>query len=259
MKKTFIFSFLVLLFISFSGFRTKNPVYQNMLLQDPVKVDGRLLEWTDSLSQFNADAKLSYLAANNDSVFYLAVKTSDPHTIRKILTFGFSFGINKEGKKKPEIILTFPYIEPQRGTAAKPPTSTRPDFSKINQIQLAKAKGIIVNGLKGIIDGKIALKNEYGIDAAATIDSNNVFRYELSVPLHYLALDPTFKGELAYNFKINGLERTVLERGAGASRRYGYGGYGYPYDPYGYNNDVYQRKITDAVEFWEKFKLAGVK
>ncbi|WP_423148679.1 hypothetical protein [Rubrolithibacter danxiaensis] len=256
MKRSLIFSLLFTVFITSQGFSQKNDISKNQLLDRAIVIDGNFSEWNDSLRVYNPEANITYAVGNNDSTFYLAVKTADPQMIRKILTFGFSFSINKEGKKKPEITVTYPYIDRvAMPVAAKRPAGP-PDFNKLNKLQLAKVKGVIVKGLKELPDGNIALKNEYGIQATATIDDKNIFRYELSVPLQYLNLEASFDGTLAYNFKINGLERTVLERSP-RNRSYGYGGYGYGYGGYGYGDDVYRRKITDAIEFWEKYKLAG--
>lgn len=245
--------FLLLLFALAGNVNAqkKGEVRQNDYLQNDINVDGKLTEWTDSLKNFDARAKMHYVVGNNDSVLYLAVKTSDPLSIRKILIHGFSFMVNKETRKKVAPAVIFPYVDRTNFGANRPrPTGTP---VKMNQQVLAQAKGVVTSGFKDIIDGNVSLQNEYGIKAASTIDDKNVFRYELAIPLNQLELGKDSKNILTYSFRINGIERTVIQRGIGS--RLGSYGYG-PYGSYPYGSDTYARTISEAVEFREKYTLA---
>ncbi len=250
MKKPLFF----LLLIAFAGnlnAQKKGEVNQNEYLVNNINIDGKLTEWNDSLKNFRPQAKLSYVVANNDSVLFLAVKISDPTAIRKLLIHGFTFMINKEAKKKQGPAVIFPYVDKTDfGANRLRPTGTP---VKMNQQVLAQVKGVVTRGFKTIIDGNVSLQNEYGIKAASSIDDKNVFRYELAIPLEHLELDKDSKNTLAYQFRINGIERTVIQRGIGS--RLGSYGYG-PYGGYPYGSDTYARTISEAVEFWEKYSLA---
>ena len=247
--KKIIFFLVAIAIVSTSSAQKKGEIHKNLYLNNDFSIDGKLNEWSDSLQNTNSQSKLSYVVANNDTALYVAVKTSDPNTIRKILIHGFTFMINKSAKKTPGPAVIFPYVDRTDFGANQPKPTGTP--VKMNQHVLSQVRGVVTRDFKGIIDGKVSLQNEYGIKAASSIDDKNVFRYELSIPLAHLELNKDFAEALSYQFRINGIERTVMQRGIGSRlNSYGYGPYG------SYPDDTYARKITDAVEFWARYTLA---
>jgi hypothetical protein len=257
MKKSFQLIIIALLLTHYiTSAQSKNEVIKNTYITHLIKVDGNLVEWADSLNYYDAASKLSYSLGNDNNNLYLAVKTSDPQSIRKILSFGISFSVNKDGKKKEGPTVNFPVVDRsairtmiQKAQQANQKT----DPTKMNQQIVVKINGIQVTNFTEILDGNISLSNEYGIKAAAALDDKNVFRYELAIPLTLLDLNPESKNILAYNFKLNGMQRTVMEQSA--PRRRNYGGYGYGSYDYG-DRRAYPRTISETVDFWVKATLA---
>lgn len=266
-KRSFFIAPLLLLALLGTAFgQKKNQVFQNRYLSR-VKTDGNLSEWGDSLQAYNPATHLAYAVANDDQNLYVAIKTSDPVEIRKISNFGFSFSVNTGRRKRPESSLTFPLLKKQgmEPTAGPLPSRGRApensgkggkaDPDKRTRAIITHAAGFEVQGFAQIPDGAVSIDNEYGIRAGAAIDSAGVLKCELAIPLNMIALSSGLKSPVYYNFKVNGLTRTVLQRGM-SRPGYGYGyGYGYSY-PYG-DNGTYKRTISDSKDFWVRYTLAN--
>ena len=251
MTKRFIVLTVLTLLMSIELSAQKNPVSQNIFITEAIEIDADLKDWGDSLKNYNPVTKLNYEIGNDKQNLYLAVKTADQATIRKILSFGFSFSVNTEGKKKLGPTVTFPVIDHiavRRALSENKTAVQKGNESKINNVVLSKIKGIQVTGFKSLLDGDIALKNEYGVQAAATIDEQNSFVMELTIPLRLLELSADSKNVLAYNLKANGLQRTVIQqspmRGLGRYGGYGYWNYGYG------ERETYKSTVSESVQFW---------
>lgn len=258
MRSVFLLLTALIASISNQSFAQKNEVQANKYFAEGITIDGSLSEWGDSLKAYDAESMLRYDLGNDQSNLYVAIQSSDPITIRKILTFGFSFAVNKDGKKKPAQTITFPVIDHIAVRSAMPttkPTGSKTETIKLNQLIISKTKGIRVDRFKEMVDGTISLNNEYGVKGKAVITDSNTLKLELAVPLRLLDLPSDYKEAFASHFRVNGQERTVLEQGPmrRMGRYGGYGGYGYGYGGYGYGErEVYKRTITDAKEFWTK-------
>lgn len=262
MNRAVVFSLLFGIIWGISPLKAqkRGDALKNRYITKEIKPDGDLSDWTDSLQNYQAAAKLHYDAGNDEENLYIAVKTSDLQTIRKILSFGFSFSVNTEAKKRSGPVVTFPVVdrialrsEMEENARSK----KRLDINTLNQQILSKTFGINVQGFKALLDGNIALNNEYGIKAGAALSDSGVFTYELVIPLKRLGLDVENKNELAYNFRVNGVQRTVIEQGLPSMGRYGMYGYGYGGYGYGYGrSEPYKRTISETVEFWVKYTLS---
>ena len=261
MRSTFLLLTLIVFVVCSSSFAQKNEVQTNKYLADGIKVDGDLKEWGDSLETYDPETMLHYNVGNDQTNLYLAIQSSDPVTIRKILTYGFSFAVNKEAKKKASPTITFPVIDHIAVRSAMPatkPSGSKNETIKLNQLIISKTKGIRVDRIKEMLDGTISLNNEYGLKAKAIITDSNTLKLELAVPLRLMDIPLNYNETFACHFKVNGAERTVLEQGP-MRRRGGYGGYGYGYGGYGYGErEVYRRTITESKEFWTKFILSTI-
>jgi hypothetical protein len=259
MRLTFLLSAIIVFLVSDNTLAQKNEATANKYLPAGINVDGNLTEWGDSLKTYDPATTLRYDVGNDQTNLYLAIQTSDPVSIRKVLTFGFSFSINKEAKKKPGPTVTFPVIDHVAVRSAMPktkPTGKKEEVIKLNQLIMSKANGIKIERFAQIVDGVISLTNEYGMKGKAVITDSNTLKMELAIPLHLLDIPSDYKEAFTYNFRVNGPQRTVLEQGP-MRRMGGYGGYGYGYGGYGYGErEVYKRTISETKEFWAKYILA---
>lgn len=207
----------------------------SVFVSGPVKIDGKLNEWQDSLQAFNRAALIGYTIANDNRNLYLIIKSSDAINSAKILAGGISLTINTEAKKKEKeaFNITFPVINtvsratPQRGSSGmtggqrqmqggglrqtdrgsqvqRKSKGTDSVIIERRKAQIAQFKEIKVFGFQEIQDSLISIYNEYGIKVAAGYDTQGSLNYELAVPLKLLDLTADSKKELAYNIKING-------------------------------------------------------
>src|SRR5690606_13235566 len=103
--------FFFCLIVNYLQAQKKNDILKNDFISNPIRVDGELADWPDSLNYYHAASKLHYNAGNDNTNLYIAVKTSDPAGIRKILSFGFTFGVNTDNRKKGDAAVTFPIVD----------------------------------------------------------------------------------------------------------------------------------------------------
>lgn len=185
----------------------KADIQPNDLPPAGLKVDGNLSEWDQKAFVTEDDTKLSYIISNDSENLYLSLKTSDKEKVTKIISRGISFTVNKDAKKKDGASITYPVTKPQKAQIA--PGNLNQSF----QTRLAESGEIRVRGLQSIMDGGIAVINEYGIRAAAALDSANLFTYELAVPLQQLGLSASSFNPFAVNIRINGIVMPRLQTG----------------------------------------------
>lgn len=205
----------------------KGDVQENTAAPSAVRVDGELSEWDAARFITDEDTRLSYLISNDDRNLYLTLKTSDREKVSKIIARGITFTVNTDGKKKEGPALTFP-----ASRLARPSGSKTSDPAGMLRERLASAKEIRISGLKSIRDGGVSTENEYGIRAAAALDSALSYTYELAVPLDQLNLAGPVSSPLAINIRINGIVPPKVQAGPRSPyesmRRGGYGRASFP-------------------------------
>jgi len=212
-------------------------------LQGPptnINVDGDLKEWGDSLRYYNDEKKLNYALANDKDYLYAAIRVSDRLDKMKALNAGITLTIDPKGKKKDSFALTFPLAAPgEKPEFPKPKDDngeiTQADRDELMRERITKLRYIKVVGFKDIEDDMITTSNTYGIKTAINYDANGDLVYEAAIPLSFFhAGSETFKSEWAFNFKINGFQRSTgggtgegdHDSGFGGGGRGGRGGMG---------------------------------
>ena len=256
--------------------KTQNVQIGNLWAPTAVKIDGKLTEWGESLKAYTKNVQLWYTIANDDKNIYLAIKSTDLDNNNKILAGGISFTLNTEGKKKTKnaFTITFPIIKRagggraghggRRGGFGQDDT---PDTAAIVTQQnqtLATGKEISAIGFADITDTLVSIYNEYGIKAAANIDSKGVLVCELAVPLSLLKMVAGDQKELAYNIKINGLQLSGgggfgggnSFGGGGGHNGGGGGGGGFGGGGFGGGKSADVSDMMSPTDFWGKYTLA---
>ena len=273
--------------ISVNAQKKQKDVQENsVFVSVPIKIDGKLNDWQDTLQAFNRTTLLGYTIANDEKNIYLVIKSPDPANHIKILAGGITFTINTEGKKKDKeaFIVTFPVInttappqgqrgqvmpggQRQQGQGAQVQRQSQgTDASAIERRkqQLTQFKEIKVFGFNEITDSLISIYNEYGIKVATSFDTKGNFIYELAVPLKSLDLKTGNKNELSYNIKINGRQfgGRGFGGGFGGNQAGGFGdgggrgGAGGGFGAYQGGENRANISIADSVDFWGKYSLA---
>lgn len=242
-KPEFTFSLSGCFFITLAMLlmlNNRSAVAQKTLALPPppahVNIDGGLTEWGDSLKYYNRDARINYTLANDSTMIYLALRIYERSQQTRIISAGFSFGINSKGKKKEMYCITYPYVEPgtvKPGNVKKllsdNDSTNRPSKLMQEQIneKLVTLTQIKATGFKNVEYDIITTRNTYGIKAALRFDQFGVLLYEMEIPL---SLFPEyFTGSKAWYFhmKINGITRpNGSTPGSGAMDGKGLGGRG---------------------------------
>lgn len=179
-----------------------------------VKIDGKLLEWTDNLEAFNKSTMLNYTLANDDKNLYLIIKSSDVVNNNKIIGGGISFIVNTKGAKKgqDQYSITYPVLtradirNAAKGWANQKFTPNQRDSAILDlrtKITLSMDE-IKIGGFHEVTDSLISIYNEYGIKTTSSFDAKGAFIYELALPLKLLNLSQQ-NNEFSYHISVNGV------------------------------------------------------
>lgn len=244
-----------------------------------IKIDGKNFEWKDTDFSVNKRTSLSYIISNDEKNLYLIVKSTDLANNSKIMAGGITFSINLDGKKKEEqsLTLTYPVAVPFTrgqgggrvvrmgfpGGGAPQDKKQRDSFMVARQkTQLAAAKEIKIKGFKNTTDTLIAIYNEYGIKAFASINNDYAYFYEVAIPLTELGISVAAAAEFAYNIKLNGLQLPNFDAGGGGGGggRGGFGGGGGNFrvgtPGGGGRGSMDFQAMLSPTDFWGKYTLA---
>lgn len=202
---------------------------------DAVVVDGDLADWGDTLLNEYASQGLQYQIKNDGTHVYVAMRVQDMDRQMQVLSQGFSFMVNTEGRKRPGPTVVYPIADRLSfRSIMSADNEDRPDDMRKGGLQAIRA--IYVLRFDDILDGQISLDNQYGIQAEALIDSTDALCFEAKIPLRRLGISIDQNQRLAFNVKINGM---IAPRGNTNTRPMGRGGYyGYPYSYGGYGRNT---------------------
>jgi hypothetical protein len=204
-----------------------------------IELDGLAKEWDQNQFATDKVSGISYAFANNDSTLFVILKTVNKESIAKMIHWGLSLGFNANGQKKVQESIAYPAgkaqnkrYDPVLGRSKRP--SFKEEVAQLNSIELY--------GFTNLIDGQIALKNDFGIRAVAQINETEELVCEYALPLKLLQIDPSKNHIFACQIKLNGLvlsaDKNVAPRGA-------------PSGP------TQSNSLLDSTEFWVFYPLAN--
>lgn len=221
----------------------------------PVKIDGKLNEWSNAFKAYNRNTRLLYILSNDEKYIYLVAKSSDFTTTAKIISGGIDLIINTNGKKsdKEAPSITFPIIDhPERlagGLGNRfENRNAGADTELMNRVHartIIAAKEIKVLNIKSITDTLLSIYNSNGIKTAINFDQNGDMTFEMAVPLNLIDLNPQDTKELAYHIVLNGFQ---VEGGGGGGGGGEHGGGG--------RNALDFMDLVTPSDFWGKYTLA---
>jgi len=241
--QVFICCFLILVGASAKAQKKPKELIKNAFLIS-IDLDGIAKEW--SQNQFATDkvSGISYALANNDSTLFVILKTANKESIAKMIHWGLSLGFNAIGQKKVQESIGFPAGKaPDKRYDPVLGRTKRPSFKE----EVAQLSSIELRDFTSLIDGPIALKNDFGIRAVAQLNEAEELVCEYALPMKLLQIDPSKNGIFACQIKLNGLvlsasptavSRTIELRGT-------------PSGPMQTNS------LLDSTEFWVFYPLAS--
>lgn len=227
---------VALLIGTLSAFGQRKMVNDQLLWASNLSVDGDLTDWGGELKHQNTAQKLNYEIRNDEQHLFIAVRIEDEQRQVQAITQGISFMLNDEGKRREGPAVLFPAVD-RIGFRAMMSSANenRPDDIRIAALQ--SVRGIQVLRMGDLLDGLISLDNQYGVQAVAEIDEENVLCVEMRLPMSLVTAKSLDETPIAYNIKIGGSgpargpqsqSRTVPSRPMGSEMgRYpGYGSRG---------------------------------
>lgn len=219
---------------------------------ESLKIDGKLGDWGDSLKYFNESTRFSFDIRNDKETLYLAIKSTDPENLTRILARGISFSMNEKSKKDAGPTVIFPVIDRNIQTikTAKPAV---PDAKENQKQTVSKLSKFHVKGFSEIIDGAVSISNSYGILTGAAFDSQNNFTVEIAVPFRLLEITPNQEA-ISCLIEINGVKqvRTSYDPNRNSSR----GMYGYPTRDYRLDSRAPINKQNEATGFRIEYPIS---
>lgn len=172
---------------------------------ETVMVDGQLEEWGEELPLAHKEQHLRYALANDAEFVYLAVRIEDYERQVQALTSGLAFMVNSEGRKRDGQTIIFPVAD-RIGLRARIYSDEPDRETDLRLAALESVRSIQVRDMDVVPDGPIALKNNFGIEAAARVAEDDALCVEIRLPLSFLgSLQELLGQELAYNLKIQGV------------------------------------------------------
>lgn len=212
---------VLVLFCFFNAFAQKDKgVIQNSWAAAH-QTDGELNEWSEAIWQFHKNSQISYALANNDSTLFIAIKTADKTQLRQLFADGIRLYFNAMGKKKAQQGLHFLQMRGMGRMNGTPQTQQKDAFQAL-RAAVANIREIRVSGFDQILDGPIALQNDYGIRAAAALNAQGELSLEYSLPMKLLQIDASKSDIFATQISLNGLNPDPTRNPANWNRMNGY-------------------------------------
>lgn len=179
------FVFVTLLRLNFTS--CSKVSYSHLKWQtSTVATDGKPSEWALPLKFYDQESKLNYDISNDRKNLYVIFKITDEFTKVKALKAGIRFAIDVEGKKIFPVTLSYVYPQ-EHHLLPLPGESIASDGESAEERMRENLnfQGMMLklSGFKAELkEGLLAMKNEYGINAAMEIDNNDILYYELRIP-----------------------------------------------------------------------------
>ena len=182
--------------------KNEKEISQNHYANGRMVVDGQVNEWPEPAWRFNKASLLSFALANDDTTLYIAIKTAEKTHIRRILMNGLQLSFNASGKRKGVQSISLATLRPAGRTSKDPTTWIKAELAAIKEIR--------VWGFNQILDGGLALNNEFGIRARASMGDEGELFYEYALPMKLLQIDPLKNDIFALQIRLNGLSTMTI-------------------------------------------------
>ncbi len=150
---------------------------------DPVVADGNSGEWLLPLSYYDMETQLNYSFANDKDNFYICIRASEPAAKRKILRMGINLGIevkDKDEDKKINILYPNPPKDANRDKEQE--SENMEESRKFRKKDLGYLGEMQLTGFDSKVPASLLPQNDFGINVAVKMDSNNVLVYEAVIP-----------------------------------------------------------------------------
>ncbi len=235
--------FLILVGANAKAQKKPKELIKNAFLTN-IDLDGIAKEWGQNQFATDKVSGISYALANNDSTLFVILKTANKESIAKMIHWGLILGFNSLEQKKVKESISFPAgksqdkrFDPVLGR------TKRPSFKE----EVAQLTSIELRGFTSLIDGPIALKNDFGIRAVAQLNEAEELVCEYALPMKLLQIDPSKNDIFACQIKLNGL--VIAASPTAVSRSVELRGT--------HSGPMQTNSLLDSTEFWVFYPLAS--
>lgn len=152
------------------------PTYTNLWQSDPVKIDGKDVEWALPLRYYDSGSKLQYTVSNDNRNLYLCIRATDEQTQAKIVHTGMEVWIDTTGKNKHQVGIAYPLINSLENVKQPlvNPSDKKRFTDEFNEMQLI--------GFKSPIGGLTSILDNSAVNLKMSLDNSGILIYEISIP-----------------------------------------------------------------------------
>ena len=214
----FFLMLILLLNLNVSAQKLPNVQKAGIYMAGKLNIDSVTKDWRDPLQAYNKSIEVFYTLANDNENLYLRLEAKNPDIIAKIVWGGITFSIKSADShtKGGDVAITFPKydrIEQFHLSVKNKPEliADRVKYKmqidsfvrKLNTGIGQNFKLIEVEGVRDVAP-VISAYNDVQIKAAAAINGQLQYVYEMALPLKYFNQNLRDKTKFTYNIRING-------------------------------------------------------
>jgi hypothetical protein len=154
-----------------------------------IVINGNPNDWDQPFRYYDSKARIQYSVVNDATNLYISLKTMDEKAEMKILRTGMEVSLNATGKKKESATIQYPQPGDTKLQWIQDPADPEhqqlehPDIKRLREEYALSEKRMKLVGFKDIPADIMPIENKYGIEIAIGGDKDNIFTYELKVPL----------------------------------------------------------------------------
>jgi len=239
-------------------------------LPGPLVIDGNANDWKHTPFTLDPSTTLRYALTNDSANLYVCLTSTNPGLERKIFEMGMKVYFDTSGERKEACGVQFPMpIDPNAlqaiaAAGGNNPKTSAQEYRHFIRLQENQYETFGFPGRNGLN----ALGSQDVVSIGFSLDDEDIFIYELKVPLASIYGDPVpktaFSKALDMGITIEGLPHSEDPNAPVASEigqpgqnmtgaRYNMGkGGGFARNPYGYTNET----MFKAQRAWIRFIMA---
>jgi len=147
-----------------------------------INCNGKLDEWKTPL-RF-AKNRMQYDFSNNEDTLFICVKMADELMNKKVMMNGLNLWIDTSARQKDRMCIGITSNKPKSKEIeiGRNPIDQKTDSVNLNLKYISEINELNVKGFLSVPNGKLKLKNNYGINFGIATDVFNNLTYEIAIP-----------------------------------------------------------------------------
>lgn len=205
----------IVLYISFFALGCSNSVYKGAWPQNKIVADGNESEWNTKSQYIDVPTNISLKIANDDQFMYFAITIPEQIHQMKAMESGIELWLDTTGRNKQLQGIIYPISKKENFQPMQFTPDQNFDFRQMQRQRLEQFNEIELRGFYGI-SGIISNSNNYNVNAAISMDNQNIMHYELILPFNNIKnsnyqVDST--SILGITLKVKGMPKMQMSGG----------------------------------------------